>query len=145
LPKISLIKIYPLISRLKKTFLHISFRRYLAVGLINTSITLSIIYLLKLTINLNDIFANVIGYSAGLTVSFFVNKKWTFNSKSNNDFIYFKFISVFAVAYFANLLVVMFSINYLNIDSYISHAIGIPAYTVIGYLGNRFFVFRKKN
>ena len=132
-------------SELKKIFLHISFTRYLIVGLLNTAITLTIIYLLKFTINFNDIYANVFGYSAGLTFSFFVNKKWTFNYESFNHLIFYKFILIFAIGYFANLLVVIFSINYLNINSYISHALGVPAYTIISYLGNRFFVFKKIN
>ena len=132
-----------LISLLKKTFLHISFRRFLFVGILNTLITLTIIYLLKFTINFNDIYANAIGYIFGLTFSFFVNKKWTFRYESSNYLVYFKFILVFAISYFANLLVVILSINYLNINSYISHAIGIPAYTIISYLGNRIFVFNK--
>jgi len=132
-------------SFLKKYFIHISLSRYLIVGLLNTFITLIIIYTLKLAFSFNDVHANIFGYSVGLIFSFTVNKNWTFDYNDSMQFIYLKFFLVFLIGYFANLLVVLFSINYLNINSYISHALGVPAYTVIGYFGNRFFVFKKTN
>ena len=132
-----------MITSLKKTFIHISSIRYLIVGLLNTIIMLTIIYTVKWTVNLADVYANMLGCSVGLVFSFIVNKNWTFNYKGGMQLIYIKFLSIFAIAYFVNLMVVLFSISYLNINSYISHALGIPAYTIIGYLGNRFFVFNK--
>ena len=128
-------------SFLKKAFIHISLKRYLIVGLFNTAITLTIIYSLKWTVNMSDVYANIFGYSVGLIFSFNVNKNWTFNYNDRTQSIYFKFLLVFAIAYCANLTVVLICINYLNINSYISHALGVPAYTIAGYLGNRFFVF----
>ena len=130
-----------IMSLLKKAFIHISLKRYLIVGLFNTAITLTIIYSLKWAVNLSDVYANIFGYSVGLIFSFNVNKNWTFNYNDQTQFIYFKFLLVFAIAYFANLIVVLICINYLNINSYISHALGVPAYTIAGYLGNRFYVF----
>ena len=130
-----------IMSLLTKALIHISLKRYLIVGFFSTTITLTIIYSLKWAVNLSDVYANIIGYSVGLIFSFNVNKNWTFNYNNRTQFIYFKFLLVFAIAYFANLIVVLICINYLNINSYISHALGVPAYTVVGYLGNRFFVF----
>ena len=130
-----------IMSLLAKAFIHISLKRYLIVGFFSATITLTIIYSLKWTVNLSDVYANIFGYSVGLIFSFNVNKNWTFNYNDQTQFIYFKFLLVFAIAYFANLNVVLICINYLNINSYISHALGVPAYTVLGYLGNRFFVF----
>ena len=130
-----------IISLLKKAFIHISLKRYLIVGLFSTAITLTIIYSLKWTVNLSDVYANIFGYIVGLIFNFNVNKNWTFNYNNITQSIYFKFLLVSAIAYFANLTVVLICINNLYINSYISHALGVPAYTVLGYLGNRFFVF----
>lgn len=129
-----------MIEIFNKTFFHTSFKKYLIVGLLNTSITISIIFLLKWTLNLNDIFANAMGYGSGLIFSFFANKKWTFNFIGEKQYIFIKFIIVFFIAYLCNLAVVVISMNYVN--SYISHTLGVPAYTIIGYLGNRFFTFK---
>ena len=127
----------------KYLFVHISVFRYLVVGLLNSILTLTVIYLAKWSISLGDINANMLGYRLGLIFSLFVNKHWTFSYDGSIQSIILKFLLVFAIAYLVNLMVVLVSINYLKFNSYISHALGIPPYTVIGYLGNRFFVFRK--
>ena len=130
-----------IMSLLTKAFIHISLKRYLIVGLFSATITLTIIYSLKWAVNLSDVYANIFGYIVGLIFNFNVNKNWTFNYNNRTQSIYFKFLLVSAIAYFANLTVVLICINNLSINSYISHALGVPAYTVVGYLGNRFFVF----
>ena len=129
-------------NRFFEIFTHISFRRYLVVGLLNTSITLSIIYSVKWFLDFGDVTSNLIGYIVGLIFSFFLNNKWTFRSNKYSHFIYIKFALIFILAYFSNLLVVIICIDFIGLDSYFSHALGVPAYTVVGYLGNRYYVFK---
>ena len=129
-------------NRFFEIFTHISFRRYLVVGLLNTSITLSIIYSVKWFLDFGDVPSNLIGYIVGLIFSFFLNNKWTFRSNKYSHFIYIKFALIFILAYFSNLLVVIICIDFIGLDSYFSHALGVPAYTVDGYLGNRYYVFK---
>jgi hypothetical protein len=43
----------------------------------------------------------------------------------------------------ANLVTVLVSINNLGMNSYFSQSLGIIPYTFIGYLGSRFFAFKK--
>ena len=129
-------------NRFFEIFTHISFRRYLVVGLLNTSITLSIIYSVKWFLDFGDVSSNLIGYIVGLIFSFFLNNKWTFRSNKYSHFIYIKFALIFILAYFSNLLVVIICIDFIGLDSYFSHALGVPAYTVVGYLGNRYYVFK---
>ena len=130
-------------SSIIEIFTHISFRRYLIVGVLNSSITLIIIFLLKWGMHFGDVFANLTGYIIGLIFSFILNNKWTFNFKENSHYIYLKFLLIFVLAYLFNLVTVLICINFINLDSYFSHALGVPAYTIIGYLGNRYFVFKK--
>jgi putative flippase GtrA len=129
-------------NRFFEIFTHISFRRYLVVGLLNTSMTLLIIYSVKWFLDFGDVSSNLIGYIVGLIFSFFLNNKWTFRSNKYSHFIYIKFALIFILAYFSNLLVVIICIDLIGLDSYFSHALGVPAYTVVGYLGNRYYVFK---
>ena len=129
-------------NRFFEIFTHISFRRYLVVGLLNTSMTLLIIYSVKWFLDFGDVSSNLIGYIVGLIFSFFLNNKWTFRSNKYCHFIYIKFALIFILAYFSNLLVVIICIDFIGLDSYFSHALGVPAYTVVGYLGNRYYVFK---
>ena len=121
-----------------------SLLRYMIIGVANTMIGLSVIYLCKWLLVMGDIPANVFGYAVGLIFSFFFNRKWSFEHKGAVLPAGIRFIIVIMVAYIANLLVVLISIDMLNINSYLAHAIGVVPYFVIGYLGSRFFVFRNK-
>jgi putative flippase GtrA len=131
-------------SLVKKLIFHITLKKYLIVGLINTLATLLIIYSLKWSINLNDVYANFIGYGVGLIISFNLNKKWIFNHNNETKFIYLRFLFIAVLSYLANLIIVLICIYYLNVNDYISHIFGVPAYTMTGYFGNRFFVFKNK-
>ena len=122
-----------------------SFSRYLIVGVGNTLVGLSVIYACKWLLDMGDIAANITGYAIGLTFSFLINRRWTFEHVGPFLPAAARFIIVIMVAYSSNLFVVLFSIDVLHINSYLAHAIGIGPYLVIGYLGSRYFAFRGKN
>ena len=118
--------------------------KYSVVGLFNSILTLSVIYLVKVFQILGDVEANMLGYALGFMASFTLNRRWTFNYNGCVKSALLKYILVFSIAYFANLLTVLVSIHYLNVDSYISHAIGMLFYAIVGYTGSRLFVFGSK-
>lgn len=115
--------------------------RFFIVGLINTFIGLMAIYLAKGLLNYGDVSANIFGYCVGLIVSYTLNRFWTFNH--NRAFIesMIAFLIVQGFAYLLNLASVLILINY-GVDSYIAQALGVPPYTIISYLGSRYFVFK---
>ncbi|HYW75707.1 MAG TPA: GtrA family protein [Gammaproteobacteria bacterium] len=117
------------------------FVKFLLVGAVNTLIGLSTIYLLKFYFSVDDAPANAIGYMVGIVVSFSLNKKITFHHKGEILKSFFRFISVLGVAYLANLSVVELAIEVCSINSYLSQALGIVPYTLIGYLGSRLIAF----
>jgi putative flippase GtrA len=120
----------------------VKFLRFLLVGIVNTLVGLSIIYMNKWLIGLGDIISNIIGYSVGLTISFNLNSRWTFKYNGNYITAIAKFLFVFLIAYSVNLITVMFCIKILFMNSYLSQAIGVPPYTIIFYLGSKLFAFR---
>lgn len=117
--------------------------KYLVVGILNTFTGLLVIYFLKWQLDYDDITANILGYSVGITLSFILNKKWSFRHTGATVPSLIRFILVILVAYFSNLYTVIFLIEYLSANSYIAQAIGIIPYTLIGYLGSKLFAFKK--
>lgn len=115
--------------------------RFLIVGAINTFAGLLIIYAGKWLIGLEDIPANLMGYACGLLLSFFLNKRWSFRHAGAVLPALSRFLLVVLLAYLANLGLTLSAINYLSINSYLAHALGIAPYTILTYLGSRYFVF----
>ena len=115
--------------------------KFLVVGVFNTLLSLVIIFGLKYFYSFSDVVANFTGYVTGLICSFSLNKKWTFNHSGHVSFTIFKFMLTFAVAYIVNIIFVLLLIK-SGVNTYLSHLIGMPIYTVIFYLGSKFFVFK---
>ncbi len=57
------------------------FIKFIIVGVFNTSITLSIIFILSFAFNFDYRISNAAGYLAGFINSFIWNKFWTFRSQ----------------------------------------------------------------
>jgi putative flippase GtrA len=115
--------------------------RFLIVGAINTAAGLVTIYLCKWLLQSADLFANVYGYAVGLTISFLLNRGWTFRHSGHMMAAISRFLAIFALAYISNLLAVLVALRGLGMNSYLSQAIGVVPYTLIFYLGSRHYVF----
>jgi putative flippase GtrA len=117
--------------------------RYLSVGVINTLVGLSVIYLCMYALHATDTIANLAGYSVGLLCSFVLNRRWTFSSQDPITSQLVRFLLVLLVAYLANLGTVLGLTRLFGLNRYLAQAIGTGPYTAIGYLGSRFFAFRR--
>ena len=115
--------------------------RYGLVGIANTLFGLAVIYTLK-WFGLGDILANAFGYACGLLLSFKLNSRWTFGFRGREGRAFVKFILVVGISYLTNLLTVMVGIHTFGINGYLAQALGVVPYTVLSYLGSRYFVFR---
>jgi putative flippase GtrA len=116
--------------------------KFLLVGVINTCVGLSVIYSCKWFLELGDVVSNAIGYAVGLTVSFTLNSRWTFGYRGDALFAAIRFLVVFLVAYFANLITVMALIEWAGLNSYLAQLFGVPPYTIVFYLGSKWYAFR---
>ncbi|MDP8985633.1 MAG: GtrA family protein [Pseudomonadota bacterium] len=121
-----------------------SFIRYLCVGLINTCVGLSTIYAGIYVAGFEDVPANAIGYGVGMGCSFLLNRYWTFDNQDGAHRQLPKFLLIMGCAYLVNLATVMTLIKFLGVPRSIAHAAGVVPYTLAGYLGNRFFAFRRR-
>lgn len=119
--------------------------KFLIVGVANTLLGLTIIYAAKVFWQLDDVSANIVGYSAGLVLSFTLNRQWTFAHFGPRLPALAKFFLVALAAYGLNLVTVVSAISYFGVNSYIAQALGIPPYTLTTYFGSKYFVFRRYN
>jgi putative flippase GtrA/SAM-dependent methyltransferase len=119
------------------------FFKYSIVGVFNTMIGLSVIYLLHNVFHFNYIISNIGGYFFGLLNAFIWNKKWTFKSSQHYSKEIIPFLIVFGISYVANLLTVIFSVEFLKIRPNVAQIIGIVVYSSTNFLVNRFWTFSK--
>jgi putative flippase GtrA len=128
------------IASLKTT--GVQFLRFGFVGLLNTALTLMVIYAL-MSIHANPYLANAVGYACGMAMSFTLNRRWTFRSSQRPSLsLVGRFLVAMGCAYLANLATLHASIS-AGASPYISQLLGMPVYTLCFFLVSKFFVFRK--
>lgn len=115
--------------------------RFLLVGVVNTLFGQSVIWFSMWALGFGIVAANALGYGCGIVLSFVLNRNWTFNHDGSQVAALLRFLAVNACAYVANLLVVV-AVYHLGVSGYVAQLSGAPFYTLIGYLGSRFIVFR---
>lgn len=118
--------------------------RFGLTGILNTLVGLGVIFAAKAFLRWDDVPANVAGYGAGLVVSFFVNRAWTFAHTGSMGPAALRFALSFAVAYGANLATVLALRDIASVDGYIAQAAGVVPYTVTFYLLSSRYVFAAK-
>lgn len=117
---------------------------YLSVGLVNTAITITTIFLM-VSYGFDDISSNLTGFVLGIISSFFLNAKYTFSSSSVPIKSFFLFIISVGISYLVNLSVLMFSLKVLNFSSYISQLFALTSYIIVNFLLLRTAVFKETN
>lgn len=120
----------------------IQFIKFGIVGVSNTLLTAIIIWLLLRVFHCSAYLSNFIGYIVGLANSFFWNRKWTFESKSNVSVTVFKFIITFAISYSIQLGNLYLLLHFTHIDSYLCQLLSIVVYTIINFELNKYYTFK---
>lgn len=114
--------------------------RYLTVGIANTAFSLTLIYCcMSLGVDIYE--SNAVGYAAGIVLSFFLNRRWTFRHSGSIGSSFVRWLIVLAAAYTANLAAVHVAFSRFYMDPFVSQLFGIPPYVLLGYFGSRFFAF----
>lgn len=116
--------------------------RFGAVGLVNTAIGLLAIYAVIFFFNTGPAVANAIGYAIGLAVSFALNRLWTFGDSRSLGKVLPRYLLVAANSYLLNLSVVLLGTHHFGVGPYLVQFFGIGVYTVVMFLGCRWFVFQ---
>lgn len=116
--------------------------RFGTVGLVNTAIGLMAIFAVIFFFNAGPAVANAIGYAIGLAVSFALNRVWTFGDSRSVAKVLPRYILVAVISYLLNLSIVLVGTYQFDLGPYLVQFFGIGAYTLVMFLGCRWFVFR---
>jgi len=112
------------------------------VGVINTLITLTTIFVLSNYLNVYYIYSNCIGYLLGFINSFVMNKFWTFQSQGNIYKESLFFLLVFLVCYIIQLSVLYYLHGIRQYNENLSQLISMVVYTLANFLLNKFLTFK---
>lgn len=130
------------------------FIKYCMVGVLNTLLTLGVIFVCKSVLGVNPYVSNALGYIAGMLNSFLWNKKWVFRSHGRTYREALHFMMGFAICYALQFLTVWIlnqssfgdievSIAVFTLSGYgIATLIGNVVYTVANFIYNRIVTFR---
>lgn len=133
------------------------FIKYCTVGVLNTLLTLGVIFACKSLLGFNPYVSNVLGYIAGVINSFLWNKKWVFNSDGKMFREALKFLAGFAVCYTLQFITVWtlnqsnfgdieFEFYVFTLTGYgIATLLGNVVYTIANFLYNRLITFRSRS
>ncbi|HXE97671.1 MAG TPA: GtrA family protein [Dongiaceae bacterium] len=117
------------------------FGKFLAVGVVNTAIGYIVIFSCMYGLGWGPFLSNVAGYAVGLSVSYLLNRVFTFKSSRAKTPEAAAFLGIFCLAYGANLGILKLLIdNGQSAGS--SQIIAGVIYTAVSYLANKFLVFR---
>lgn len=132
----------------------IQFIRYAMVGVINTVITLAVIYVCKDFLGINQWVSNAIGYVAGFVNSFVWNKLWVFRSHGAVVREALKFIGGFLLCYLLQLGATWvltdhspltgqsWSLGAIVISGYgVATLLGMVVYTLANFVYNKAITF----
>lgn len=130
--------------------------RYAVVGVMNTLLTLTVIFLCKSLLGVNEYVSNALGYIVGLINSFLWNRRWVFRSHGVLSRQAIHFLTGFAVCY-----AIQFAIVWLINQSWfgdcqfellggfvisgygIATLVGNIVYTLSNFLFNKIVTFKE--
>ena len=122
----------------------IQFLKFGIVGLLNTLITLSIIFILMKLLHVSYRISNIIGYIFGLSNSFIWNKFWTFKSKIFSAREIILFLLVFLVSFGLQFLILNLLVEIIHINEDLSQIFAMIFYTIINFFGNKYITIKNR-
>ena len=143
-------------TRLLRNNSLIQFLKYACVGVLNTLVTLCVIFICKVLLGVNPLVSDAIGYVAGVVNSFLWNKNWVFKTSGHYTREAVKFIVGFLICYGLQFLTVWL-LSYqtplkefqvyifaFTLSGYgIATLIGNVVYTMTNYVYNKIVTFRR--
>ena len=130
-------------SRLPENLISNTFIKFCLIGVFNGIVGFSIILSFLYIFQVNYLISNSLGYLGGIITSFILNKYVNFRSDGQIVFEFPVFIASFAIAYLADMLVLSFLVEILQVRQIVGLVMAAAVYTVLFYFLSRFIVFKK--
>lgn len=115
--------------------------KYGLIGVVNTAITLVIIFSLIYWCGFSALSANAIGYAVGFCCSYILNRVWTFRSQAPVRSSVGRYVVAALFAYGMNFSAVKLGLG-LGLSEYRVQLVGAVVYTVCLFIISRLWVFR---
>lgn len=115
--------------------------RFVITGIANTAVGLAVIVFCAEVLGFSAYLANAMGYAAGLTLGFAMNRHWTFGDRQNLRRTAPRYLAAFAVSYAMNLLVLAACLRLFHLPALFAQAAALATYSVVFYLLCRWLVF----
>ena len=112
------------------------------VGVVNTAIGFGVIALAQVMFGLHPVVSNMLGYIAGLTNSYFMNRAFTFKGSAHSIRAMLRFLLAFGIAYGANVAVLLILIQISPDQVLLWQGLAMVTYTAIFFLVSKLYVFR---
>lgn len=132
-----------------KKFFDIRFWKFLGVGVINTLVGSAVMFLLYNVARCGYWLSSAANYLVGSTVSYILNKKFTFQNKQSSSKTILRFaVSIGACYLLAYGVAKPLAIRLLagapvNIQENLGMLIGMGLYVLLNYVAQRFFAFKE--
>lgn len=126
----------------------IHFIKYNLIGVLNTLITLCVVWFLYEFLKWNLELSNFLGFVVGGINSYWMNRRLNFKSRNRKTTEIFRFVVVFLCAYLVNLFVLETLKNNLPTvgdflsAGYLANVLANIAYVIVSFLLYRYFVFK---
>lgn len=134
----------------KKTLLDGQFFRFLLVGICNTIVGTGVMFLLYNLAGCSYWISSAANYIVGGILSYFLNKYFTFKNQERSIPQVVRFVLTLAVCYLIAygaakpLVARLLSGCNQKLQENVAMVAGMGFYTILNYLGQRFFAFHKK-
>lgn len=116
--------------------------KFLLVGMSNTIISFVVYAIFIFFFEDKYVQALVLSHVVGILNSYILNNKWTFQQKSFSIVSVIKFIFVYTLSFFLNLIVLYLLVKSIEINKLMAQAIALSFTTVFSYLGHRYWSFK---
>jgi putative flippase GtrA len=120
------------------------FFKYGLVGISNTLITVSVIWIMMELLDYSSNVSNVAGYLAGFVNSFVWNKQWTFKSSDSWAGSAFRFSAVFGICYLLQFVFLNYLDRHLLIRPFTNQLLAMVFFTAINFPMNKFLTFKEQ-
>lgn len=133
-----------------KKFFDSTVVRFVLVGIVNTLFGTGIMFLFYNLLHLSYWLSSASNYFFGGILSYFLNKYFTFRYKDRNLKVIAKFVLNVVICYLIAysvakpLIAALLAAASVTAQENIAMLAGMVIYTVLNYLGQRFFAFNEK-
>ena len=113
------------------------------VGVANTAVHFIVFVVLLRALSVPLLAASGLGYLAGMTNSYLMNRRWTFRARTTVNFReILSFVLVNGLSLAVNLLVLNYAVRVIGVLPEIGQALAIVASLAANFAGNKWWVFR---